>query len=128
MLRSSVCRGQLHGRLRSRNEAVFEQRCANVLDERDVGRGRDVRVIRMRERRVYRSVHAQLDAMLEQRSPDLFEQRSVGCGSDVHEQGVRERRVHRRVHTRDENLQQPDATDVRLEWQLGERHPLRECL
>jgi hypothetical protein len=61
---------------------------------------RNVRQLRLREWRVYRSMHARRDAMLGQRRPDMLVRRHLGQSFGVLQFGVRERRLHGRLHAR----------------------------
>jgi hypothetical protein len=63
---------------------MLEQRRTDVFDERHVGHGIDVCVLRLREWRVHGSMYPGGEAMLEQRSGDLLEQWPVGLWRDVH--------------------------------------------
>jgi hypothetical protein len=103
--------GKLHGSVCSGSEAVLEQRCANVLDERRLGHRRDVRVLRVRDGCLHRSVHTRCEAMLEQRCADVLGERTVG-DDDMYESSVRGWCVHGSVRAGGEAVQQLDAADV----------------
>jgi hypothetical protein len=90
---------------------VLEQRRGDVLDERDVGYGLDVRFLGVCRWRLHRSVYAGSEAVLEQRCADVLGERTMGRGN-LYESNLRRGGLHGSVCARDEAVQQPDAAEL----------------